>query len=231
MITENIEGNSGENSNDECCLCGELWLPSSKGWPLCDTPDCENVCCSNCSQALIVSEVFYCPPCAGAGRNAAAAVGGAVATTVKVCSELEKLPLSQNAIKTILRNLLKDPENLKFRKLRLNNPKVKSLLDIDPCRRLLTFVGFSDKQDSETHEPLLLLEGKVDMEEVKQLLDIMESLSDDSVKVDGNLSDSNKDANAAAAAQDEVRHTEDTNNDSSKRSIGFEESDAKRQKK
>lgn len=228
MTTENIEENIGENSNDECCLCGQLWLPSSRGWPLCDSSDCENVCCSDCSQALIVSEVFYCPPCAGAARNAAATVGGAVATTVKVCSELEKLPLSQKAIKTILRNLLKDPENLKFRKLRLNNPKVKSLLDIDPCRRLLTFVGFSEKQDSETHEPLLLLEGKVNMEEVKQLLEIMESLSDDSVKANGDLSDSSKDVNAA---QDETRTTEDTKHNSSNRSTGFEESDAKRQKK
>ena len=102
------------------------------------------------------------------------------------------------------------------------------MLDIDPCRRLLTFVGFSDKQDSETHEPLLLLEGKVNMEEVKQLLDIMESLSDDSVKANDNLSDSRK---GVKAAQDETRPTEDTKHDSSKRSTGFEESDAKRQKK
>ena len=167
----------GQNSEDECCLCGRLWDPSCTGWPMCDTPNCPNVCCSTCSQALIVSDMFYCPLCAGSGQSAVAAVGGAIATTVSICNELDALPLSQKAIKAILRNLLKQPENPKYRRLRLNNPKVKSLLDLDPCQRLLSLVGFVQQQ--ENNEPVLVLEGSVNKEEVQQLLDILEGLSYD----------------------------------------------------
>lgn len=168
---------NGENSEDECCLCGRLWDPSCTGWPLCDTPNCPNVCCSDCSQALIVSELFYCPPCSGSGESAAATVGGAVATAIGVCSELESLPLSRKAIQAILRNLTKEPDNPKYRKLRLNNKKVKSLLDLDPCRRLLTMVGFTEQEVDK--EPVLILDGSVNVSEVKQLLDIMDGLTNE----------------------------------------------------
>ncbi|CAJ1970341.1 unnamed protein product [Cylindrotheca closterium] len=169
---------NGENSEDECCLCGRLWDASCTGWPLCDTANCPNVCCSTCSQALIVSDMFYCPICSGSGESAAATVGGAIATAVSVCSELESLPLSRNSIQGLLKNLLKQPDNPKYRKLRLNNKKVKELLDLDPCRRLLTMVGFTEQELD--REPVLMLEGSVNVCEVRQLLDILEGLSDES---------------------------------------------------
>ena len=100
-----------------------------------------------------------------------------MATAIAVCSELESLPLSQKAIHAILRNLAKEPGNPKYRKLRLNNIKVKSLLDLDPCRRLLTLVGFAEKEVDK--EPVLILEGSVNIDELKQLLDIMDGLTDE----------------------------------------------------
>ncbi|KAL3926122.1 MAG: hypothetical protein SGBAC_013594 [Bacillariaceae sp.] len=168
---------NGENSEDECCLCGRLWDSSCTGWPLCDTPNCPNVCCTTCSPALIVSDMFYCPPCSGTGKSAAATVGGAIATAIAVCAELESLPLSQNAIQAILKNLLKQPDNPKYRKLRLNNKKVKGLLDLDPCRRLLTMVGFAEQEVD--NEPVLILEGSISIDEVKQILNILDGLSEE----------------------------------------------------
>jgi hypothetical protein len=124
--------------------------------------------------------MFYCPLCSGSGQSAAATVGGVIATAVAVCSELESLPLSQKAIKAILRNLIKQPDNPKYRKLRLNNPKVKNLLDLDPCRRILTLIGFS--QQKLQNEAILVLQGSVNIHEVQQLLDILDGLSPPSLE-------------------------------------------------
>lgn len=167
---------SGENSEDECCLCGRLWDQTCTGWPLCDTPSCPNTVCKDCAKALIVTEFFYCPPCGGSGIYAAASAGPAVTSLVQVCFELETLPLSMKAMKTICRNLLKKEDNPKYRTLRLANPKVKELLDLDPCRRLLTFIGFVEKKNDNA-EISLVKEGSIDKGHIIQIYDILESLS------------------------------------------------------
>eukprot|EP00980_Cylindrotheca_fusiformis_P000982 scaffold265_cov131-Cylindrotheca_fusiformis.AAC.17 len=178
----------GEDSNDECFLCGKLWDPSCKGWPLCDA--CPNTCCTECASVLIVGDGdFYCPSCTSNGQSAAAAVGGAIASAVRVCSQIiDELPVSAKAIQTILRNLQKDPNNPKYRKLRLRNKKVQELLDLDPCRRVLTMVGFTETmQPSATSqsddEPMLVLldDHRVDAGELQQLLDIFEGLQEPAV--------------------------------------------------
>jgi hypothetical protein len=178
------EEDIGEHSNDDCVLCGKLWDSSCTGWPLCDAPGCPNTCCNGCSSVLIVAEHFYCPPCASLGTSAAAAVGGAVASAVAVCSELvDHLPLSSKALQTILRNLIKDPSNPKYRKLRLRNKKVRELIDLDPCRRLLTLIGFTETTETtqtqqDNKEPVLLLldETMINASELQQLLEIFEGL-------------------------------------------------------
>ena len=203
--------NIGENSDDECCLCGKLWEPYCTGWPLCDTPNCPNVCCTDCSRALIVSDQFYCPMCSGSGQSAAATVGGAVASVVQVCNEIDSLPLSQKAIKSILRNLIKHPEDEKYRRLRLNNPRVKSLLDLDPCRRLLSQIGFVETTDElpnnnndNNKEPVLLLEGSVDAKEVQQLLDIFEGVLEEE-KEDGEDEDGHQKKNVEQQQQQQPK--------------------------
>ena len=50
------------------------------------------------------------------------------------------------------------------RKMRLNNPRVKDLRDLDFCRRLLTTIQDAQKNT----EPGLVLEGEIDIEEMKQ---------------------------------------------------------------
>jgi hypothetical protein len=179
LTQQQQEEDIGEHSNDDCVLCGRLWDPSCTGWPLCDAPGCPNTCCNGCSSVLIVAEHFYCPPCASLGTSAAAAVGGAVASAVAVCSELvDNLPLSSKALQTILRNLIKDPSNPKYRKLRLRNKKVIELIDLDPCRRLLTLVGFTETQTQQDKEPVLLLldETPLNVSELQRLLEIFEGL-------------------------------------------------------
>lgn len=167
------------DKEDECVLCGKLWDPSCKGWPLCDA--CPNTCCKECASVLIVGEDFYCPECCNhpnQSTSAAAAVGGAISSAIRVCSEVsERLPLSAKAIQQILRNLLKDPTNPKYRKLRLRNPKVRELLDLDPCRRILTHVGFTETLLAKDDPVLILLEDTpVEASELQQLLDILEGL-------------------------------------------------------
>ena len=208
----------GENSEDECCLCGRIWDESCTGWPLCDTPDCCNTVCRDCavSASLTVTDYFYCPPCSGSGTFAAATAGGSIASVVQVCCELETLPLSVKAIQTVCRNLLTkaidtvdktnnnntnttnnnndnntNTTNYKYRTLRLANPKVKELLDIDPCRRLLTFIGFVEEITKDGGEINLVKHGSIDKEQIQQVLDILEGVTtrynnDDDDDDDGN---------------------------------------------
>jgi hypothetical protein len=181
----------GENSNDECCMCGEDWHEGETGWVLCDTEDCENTVCQQCTNllSLSVSELFYCPLCAGKGNSAAATAGAAVVSAVAACSELlEKLPLSFKATHKILSNLLKSPEEARYRKLRITeNKKVKELIDYEPVLNILTTVGFVRKQCAreqknvdETTTPteeVLILEGEVPILQIQDLLNIFEGLT------------------------------------------------------
>ena len=181
----------GENSNDECYMCGEEWIEGKNGWVLCDT--CENTVCPKCvsSLSLSVSELFYCPLCAGSGNSAAATAGATVVSAVAACSELEKLPLSFKATQKILSNLLKSPDDPKYRKLRIGeNKKVRELLDYEPVLNILTSVGFARKQcpreskssenDTKTTLPteeVLILEGEVPILQIRDLLNILEGLT------------------------------------------------------
>jgi hypothetical protein len=182
----------GQNSSDECCMCGEIWHEGQEGWILCDTDGCENTVCVQCTNklSLIVSELFYCPLCAGSCNSAAASAGAAVASAVVAATELEKLPLSFKALQKVLSNLVKSPENQKYRKLRLENKKVKELFDFESVLNVLTSVGFVRKQcpreqqhndngtttTSQTEE-VLILEGEVHVSQIKDLLDVFEGLS------------------------------------------------------
>lgn len=170
------------------CHHAKDWTEGAAGWVLCDT--CENVVCPVCTEylGLIVSDLFYCPPCSGAGQSAAATVGGAVATAVAACTELEALPLSFKAVQKILSNLSKSPEEVKYRRLRLENPAVRKYCDLDPVLRILTSIGFVRKEEeraveegSQSDKPpveqVLVLEGDVDVGQIKELLEILDGLS------------------------------------------------------
>lgn len=186
----------GECSNDECCICGQEWTDGEKGWVLCDSISCENCVCASCTQnlGLIVSDLFYCPPCSGSGESAAATVGGAVATAVAACAELEALPLSFKAVQKILLNLSRTPDEPKYRKLRLENKAVKKYVDLEPVLRILSSIGFvrreeertvpvvPDQESSEARslpqvEQVLVLEGSVDVGQIKEILEILDGLS------------------------------------------------------
>ena len=116
-------------------------------------------------------------------------IAAAVTSAVAACTELEKLPLSFKATQKILSNLVKAPEEPKYRKLRLENKRVKELLDFDPVLNILSAVGFARKQcpreqknDTETKtttqtEEVLVLEGEVPISQIKDLLNIFEGLS------------------------------------------------------
>lgn len=183
------KGGVGENSNDECCMCDAEWVQGCEGWVLCDTSGCENCVCPTCTSALSlsVSELFFCPICAGSGESAAATAGGAVATAVAACAELEKLPLSFNTTKKILSNVSKHPNDPKYRKLRLENKSVKRLVDLEPVLNILTSIGFVRTQCARQTKPneqstlpateeVLLLEGPVP-KSVNELLEIIEGMS------------------------------------------------------
>ena len=191
MIGNDRRGDVGENSNDECYMCGEEWIEGKNGWVLCDT--CENTVCPQCvsSLSLSVSELFFCPVCAGSGNSAAATAGATVVSAVAACSELEKLPLSFKATQKILSNLLKSPDDPKYRKLRIGeNKKVRELLDYEPVLNILTSVGFARKQcpreskssenDTKTTLPteeVLILEGDVPFSQIRDLLNILDGLT------------------------------------------------------
>ena len=175
------------------------WTEGAAGWVLCDA--CENVVCPLCttSLGLLVSDFFYCPPCSGSGQSAAATVGGAVATAVAACAELEALPLSFKAVQRILTNLSKSPDEIKYRRLRLENPAVKKYVDLAPVLRILTSIGFVRKEEERSVEEgsqsyddtrksnnkppieqVLVLEGDVDVGQIKDLLNILDGLSSES---------------------------------------------------
>lgn len=190
------------------------WTEGAAGWVLCD--GCENVVCPLCttSLGLLVSDLFYCPPCSGSGQLAAATVGGAVATAVAACAELETLPLSFKAVQRILSNLSKSPDEIKYRRLRLENPAVKKYVDLAPVLRILTSIGFvrkeearsveegSQSDDKSNYKPpveqVLVLEGNVDVGQINELLNILDGLSSEGgdadtskvEKVEGTKSDS-----------------------------------------
>ena len=189
---KSISYDKGENSNDECCMCGDEWNEGKKGWVLCDTPNCENTVCERCTTllSLSVSELFYCPLCAGSGNFAAATAGATVVSAVAACSELATLPLSFKATRKILTNLVRSPEESKYRKLRIGeNKKVKELLDYEPVLNILSSVGFVrkscprekiNKDGNETNlctEEVLVLEGEVPTSQIGELLSILESLA------------------------------------------------------
>eukprot|EP00729_Bicosta_minor_P008272 gene8272-15118_t len=94
-----FEDNGGEVGADECCMCNKRWQPGLDGWPLCDSNGCSNVVCNECTamMSLLVSDLFYCPECAGSGVSAAALAGGAIASAVKACSELVPFPRTLRA--------------------------------------------------------------------------------------------------------------------------------------
>lgn len=182
--------NVGEESNDECYICGIEWTEGTQGWVLCDTDQCPNTVCITCTSALSlsVSELFYCPSCAGSGDSAAAVVGAAVASAVAACVELEKLPLSFKATRRILENLVAKPDEPKYRRLRLENKAVKELIDLEPVLNILTSIGFTKKlcdrsipHDSDTtttpKEELLILEGLVPVDRIHDLLEIFDGMS------------------------------------------------------
>jgi len=216
---EDVEG----ASNDECCMCGQEWTEGEKGWVLCDSTSCENTVCASCTQnlGLIVSDLSYCPPCSGSGQSAAATVGGAVATAVAACAELERLPLSMKAVEKILTNLSKAPEDPKYRKLRLENKAVKKYIDLEPVLRILTSIGFVRREEerrgsavadkghsSESHpmppvEQVLILEGSVDVGQIKELIKILDGLMPENSAnyVDGNDKDTRDKANAEGSTR------------------------------
>lgn len=172
------------------------WTEGAAGWVLCDA--CENVVCPLCttSLGLLVSDLFYCPPCSGSGQSAAATVGGAVATAVAACAELEALPLSFKAVHRILRNLSKSPDEIRYRRLRLENPAVKKYVDLDPVLRLLASIGFVRKEEERSVEEgsqsddkcnnkppveqVLVLEGDVDVGLIQEFLNVLDGLSSES---------------------------------------------------
>ena len=115
-------------------------------------------------------------------------MGGAVATAVAACTELEALPLSFKAVQKILSNLSKCPDEVKYRRLRLENPAVRKYCDLDPVLRILTSIGFvrreeeraveeGSQSDKPPVEQVLVLEGDVDVGQIKELLDILDGLS------------------------------------------------------
>jgi len=204
----------GESSEDESCLCGKLWTPDQPGWPLCDTPNCPNTVCAQCAQIhqLIVSELFFCPPCAGSGQSAAATVGGAVATAVAALSSaLERLPMSRATLRKILDNIQQHPRDPKFRRLRLENRSIKEYIDLEPVRRILTSIGFVQKEEPRVNtkegvlpptESFLVLEGDFDVDFVREIIDVLDGLSskDDETNESGPVDDEETNADAAAAA-------------------------------
>lgn len=69
-----------------------------------------------------------------------------MATAVAACAELEKLPLLFKATRKILSNLVSKPDEMKYRRLRLENKAVKELIDLEPVLNILSSVGFTRKQ-------------------------------------------------------------------------------------
>lgn len=141
--------------------------------------------------SLSVSELFYCPICAGSGESAASVAGGALASAVAALSELERLPLSFKATRRILANLVSKPNEMKYRRLRLENKSVRELIDLEPVLNILTSVGFTKKlcertltigsveNETNTKEEVLILDGTVPVSQIKDLLEVFDGISKD----------------------------------------------------
>ena len=158
----------GAECDDLCSVCDKLWTEGDSGWPLCDTPNCENVVCAECttSMQLSVGELFYCPECAGGERSAAAVAGGALTSATLGLFELAEP--SRAALVRVIRNI-RETDDPKFKRLRLGNRKVKETLDVPAARRVLDYLGFAERiceeetwlecdvVDAETFDDLLAL--------------------------------------------------------------------------
>jgi hypothetical protein len=118
-------------------------------------------------------------------------MGGAIATAVSAIVELEKLPLSFNTTKQILSNLVNYPNEVKYRKLRLENKAVRELVDFEPVLNILTSIGFvrsncaRQAKSKYVHcglpptEQVLQLNGPLPESQINELLQIMNSLGPD----------------------------------------------------
>jgi hypothetical protein len=118
----------------------------------------------------------YCQICAGAGESAASVVGGALASAVAALSELERLPLIFKAMRRILANLVSKPNEMKYRRLRLENKSVRELIDLEPVLNILTSVGFTKKLCERTLT-IGSLKNKTNTKEEVLILDIWDSTS------------------------------------------------------
>ena len=169
--------------------------------------------------------------------SAAATAGGAVATAVAACTALEKLPLSFKTVQKILTNLLKHPDEPKYRKLRLENKSVKELCDLEPVLNILTYVGFVRTQcvrqpskkttnvnatsDLQHTEEVLLLEGPLPTGQVNELLQILNGLSgEDNIDAsccngDEKKMDCSKDTNASLKTTTDTSAKRKPSNDAS----------------
>lgn len=156
-----------------------------------------------------------------------------MATAVAACAELEKLPLSFKATRKILSNLVSKPDEMKYRRLRLENKAVKELIDLEPVLNILSSVGFtrtlcerfvSDNASAENNknnckEEVLLLEGSLPIDSINEILEIFDGLSNDADKCRKEKQDtneSNSQVSEIAAAYNECGKRKRNNNEDSK---------------
>lgn len=79
----------------------------------------------------------------------------------------------------VLRNVLDEPENAKYRALRLTNPKLKAaVLDVPAALAALELAGFVVVRDAdgETHATLLQEDGAPELAAVRDVVDALEPL-------------------------------------------------------
>ena len=99
--------------------------------------------------------------------------------------------MSQATLRKILKNLQDHPTDPRFRRLRLENKSIKEYIDLEPVRRILESIGFCQKEEMRQKakagfpptEQVLVLEGDVDVDLVKDLADVMDGLSSEDVDV------------------------------------------------
>ena len=155
-----------------------------------------------------------------------------MATAVAACAELEKLPLSFKATRKILSNLVSKPDEMKYRRLRLENKAVKELIDLEPVLNILSSVGFTRKQckrfisdnasaennHNSCKEEVLILEGSLPIDLINEMLEIFDGISNDV----GTYRKENQDTNESSsrvpgtvAANNECGKRKRNNNDDS----------------
>ena len=147
-----------------------------------------------------------------------------MATAVAACAELEKLPLSFKATRKILSNLVSKPDEMKYRRLRLENKAVKELIDLEPVLNILSSVGFTRKQckrfisdnasgennHNSCKEEVLILEGSLPIDLINEMLEIFDGISNDV----GTYRKENQDTNESSS---QVPGTVAANNECGKR--------------